>query len=155
MGTNSMQINPAEEESVLNIPYRGGGLADEPADTAEAGTIQIHHHVIATIARQAALEVRGVCDMSASFVDGLVGIIGKSGDRGIRVDDANGGVVVEVHLVVEYGVRIPQVAWQVQRRVREAIQRMTGKPVKAVNVVVQDVRQPARRESRDPKELEA
>lgn len=110
-------------------------------DGNELGAVQIHNNVIATIVRLAALKVPGVVEMSGTFVDGLAGMIGKkAGDRGIRVDIAENAVQLELHVVLEFGVRIPQVAWQIQNEVRQAVEQMTGKSVKAVNVVVQSLR---------------
>lgn len=109
----------------------------------ELGTVQIHNSVIAAITREASLKIAGVLELSGSLVDGLAGMIGKkSGDRGIRVEFEDTAVVIEVHVVLAYGVRIPHVAWQIQTEVRKAVEQMTGKPVKAVNVVIQSVRIP-------------
>ncbi|OGV43342.1 MAG: hypothetical protein A2X46_06675 [Lentisphaerae bacterium GWF2_57_35] len=109
----------------------------------DLGAIQIHNNVIAIIARLSALKVPGVVEMSGSIVDGIAGMIGKKSlDRGIRVDLDDNTVTVELHVVLEYGVRIPQVAWQLQNEVRQAVGQMTGKNVRAVNVVVQSVRLP-------------
>jgi uncharacterized alkaline shock family protein YloU len=121
--------------------------AAEPEDHIDEGTelgaVQIHNNVIATIARLAALKVAGVAEMSGTFVDGLAGMIGrKQTDRGIRVELTDGSVAIDLHVVLEFGVRIPQVAWQVQNEVRQAIEQMTGKAVKAVNVIVQSMRFP-------------
>ncbi len=55
--------------------------------------------------------------------------------RGARV----AGGEVEVHLVVDYGADIPQVAAEVQRRVVDYLQRMADLTPTAVNVVVDDV----------------
>jgi uncharacterized alkaline shock family protein YloU len=55
--------------------------------------------------------------------------------RGARV----GGGGVEVHLVVDYGAEIPRVATEVQRHVREYLQRMADVTPSAVHVVVDDV----------------
>lgn len=120
---------------------------DVPADHVENGTelgsVQIHNSVIGAIARVAATKIPGVAEMSGGLVDGLAGIIGKKAqDRGIRVDAQDEAVVVELHVIVEYGVRIPHVAWQIQTEVRKAVEAMTGKPVKAVQVVVQGIRLP-------------
>ncbi|MGZ4289380.1 MAG: Asp23/Gls24 family envelope stress response protein [Gaiellaceae bacterium] len=46
---------------------------------------------------------------------------------------------VEVHLVVDYGADIRQVAADVQRRVAEYLGRMADMTPAAVNVVVEDV----------------
>jgi uncharacterized alkaline shock family protein YloU len=81
--------------------------------------------------------------MSGGIVDDLAGMIRKkSGDRGIRVDFQESGVVIEIHVILEYGIRIPHVAWQLQTEVRQAVEQMTGKHVKAVQVVVQGVKLP-------------
>jgi uncharacterized alkaline shock family protein YloU len=110
----------------------------------ELGSVQIHNSVIAAIARVAATKIHGVVEMSGGLVDGLAGMIGKKApDRGIRVDAQEHAVTIELHVILEYGVRIPHVAWQIQTDVRKAVEEMTGKPVKAVQVVVQGIRVPA------------
>lgn len=114
----------------------------------ELGAVQIHTHVISTIARLAALKVRGVVEMSGTFVDGLAGMIGKKGlDRGLRVVEQENALYLDLHVVLEFGVRIPQVAWQIQNEVRQAVEQMTGKSVRSVNVVVQDLRFPSEKSS--------
>ena len=110
----------------------------------ELGSVQIHNSVIAAIAREAALKIPGVVELSGGLVDGLAGMIGKkSSDRGIRVEHQDAAVSLELHVVLEFGTRIPHVAWQVQTEVRASVEKMTGKPVKAVNVIVQGIRLPA------------
>ena len=117
--------------------------AFDEGENSELGTITIHHGVIAVIARIAALKVPGVIEMSGSFTDGLAGLISKSpSDRGIRVEADANGVSLDLHVVVEYGIRIPPAAWQVQSDVRRAVEELTGKRVKAVNVIIQGVRPP-------------
>lgn len=117
--------------------------AEHVENSNELGTVQIHNSVIAAITRVAALKVPGVIELSGGLVDGLAGMIGKkSGDRGIRVDFEETAVSIELHVVLAFGVRIPHVAWQIQTEVRKAVEQMTGKPVKAVNVVIQSVRMP-------------
>lgn len=109
----------------------------------ELGSVQIHNSVIAAIARVAATKIQGVVEMSGGLVDGLAGMIGKkSSDRGIRVEAQEHAVTIELHVILEYGVRIPHVAWQIQTDVRKAVEEMTGKPVKAVQVIVQGIRIP-------------
>jgi uncharacterized alkaline shock family protein YloU len=55
--------------------------------------------------------------------------------RGARVT----GSEVEVHVVVDYGADIPQVATEVQRRVHEYLGRMADVAPSSVHVVVDDV----------------
>ncbi len=127
----------------ITDPERMGASQEGGEEGSDLGAIRIHNNVIATIARIAALKVPGVVDMSGNLVDGIAGIMGKKiDDRGVRVEINEDGVVLEVHVVLAYGARIPQVSWQVQNDVREAVEQMTGKAVTAVNVVVQSVRMP-------------
>lgn len=109
----------------------------------ELGSVHIHNNVIATISRLAAVKVPGVHAMSGGIVDDIAGIIGKkSGDKGIRVEFEDGGVAIHLNVILDYGVRIPHVAWQLQTEVREAVEQMTGKHVGSVQVIVQGVQLP-------------
>lgn len=121
---------------------------DMSENDTELGAVHIHNNVIATIARLAAVKVPGVVDMSSGIVDDIAGMIRKKqGDRGIRVDLDESGVVIHLNVILEYGVRIPNVAWQLQTEVRQAVEQMTGKHVKAVQVIVQGVRMPSAKDA--------
>lgn len=124
----------------LERPMSGG--LESARDFGE-NTISIHNSVIAVIAKTAAAQVPGVHDLAGSLVDDLAGMVGRrSAERGVHVRVEDNRVTVDVHLVVEYGAYIPTVALQVQKEVREAIERMTGKAIRAVNILVQGVQGP-------------
>jgi uncharacterized alkaline shock family protein YloU len=140
MAKNEAQKKSVQVDQILEGEVNGDHIEND----TELGAVQIHNNVIATIARLAAVKVPGVSEMSGGIVDDLAGIIGKkSGDRGIRVTFEDSGVVIEIHVILDYGVRIPNVAWQLQTEVRQAVEQMTGKHVKAVQVVVQGVKLPS------------
>lgn len=138
--------HPSEAPTVPELvhPLQAAGAA-VPADESvneggDQGEIRIHHQVIAAIARLAALKVPGVAALSPFLAQGLVRLFGKPADNaGIRVTLQERGVVIDLFVVVEMGARIPQVAWQIQNDVRQAVEQMTGKNVRAVNVVVQSL----------------
>ena len=140
---NGSQIERSDKKKNFTDPYFGNDRTDEGSDL---GAIMVHHGVIAVIARIAALKVSGVVETSGSFTDGIANIanmIGRnSGERGVSVKMQGQKVDVEINVVIEYGAKIPQVAWAVQNEVRRAIEEMTGKQVGAIDVVVQDVRLP-------------
>ncbi len=126
-------------------------VSGEAMDTSsDLGAIRIHNNVIAVIARLATLKVPGVVEMTGSIVDGLAGMMGRKrvGDKGgVHIDVDDEAIIIDITVNLEYGVRIPHVAWQIQNDVREAVEKMTGKMVKAVNVVVQSVQLPGDEES--------
>lgn len=126
-------------------------VSGEAMDTnSDLGAIRIHNNVIAVIARLATLKVPGVVEMTGSIVDGLAGMMGRkrTGDKGgVHIDVDDEAIIIDITVNLEYGVRIPHVAWQIQNDVREAVEKMTGKMVKAVNVVVQSVQLPGDEEA--------
>ncbi len=138
---NNFQPERADKKKNFADPYFGN---DRPDEGSDLGAIMVHHGVIAVIARIAALKVPGVVEMNGSFTDGIANMIGRnSSERGVRVDLQGQKVHLEVNVVIEYGAKIPQVAWAVQNEVRRAIEDMTGKKVGVVDVLVQGVKMPS------------
>ena len=105
------------------------------------GSVKIADDVIAVCAMNATNKTDGVSDLSAGITDTLSkNILGKtSGSKGIKVTQEEQGVTVDIHLIVDYGVKIPEVAWNVQENVKKEIEAMTGLKTKAVNIFVQGV----------------
>jgi uncharacterized alkaline shock family protein YloU len=107
---------------------------------SQYGQIQIHDDVISMIAHETAKNVPGVVELSGSLVDGIAGMIGKK-DRGIRVEKENEGVLsIDLTVVLEFGVSIPEICQQLQSTVKKAVEDMTGKDIYAVNVFVSGIR---------------
>lgn len=108
----------------------------------EFGTIRISDNAIAVISGLAALEVGGVVALHLGAVDGLVEMLGVKSytGRGVKVDVSEGEVVLELNLVVEFGVDIPVVCQKVQDNVRETVEDMTGLRVSRVDISVQGVK---------------
>jgi len=100
--------------------------------------IKISEEVVATIAGIAASEVGSLASMSGGLVDGIAGILGrKSMGRGIKVEiKENNNVSIEMSIIVQYGCKIHEVSREIQGRVREAVENMTGMQVTSVNINV-------------------
>ncbi|MEB3104964.1 MAG: Asp23/Gls24 family envelope stress response protein [Cyanobacteriota bacterium] len=113
----------------------------EPSGS-DFGQIRINNNVIAIIAHETAKKVPGVVELHGNLADDLAGIIGKkSKDRGIRVEKENEELLtIDLMVVLEFGVRIPDICVKLQAAVKEAIEEMTGQQVYAVNIVVQGIR---------------
>lgn len=128
----------------------------ETTDAIEEKGIQIADDVIATIAGKAASEVMGVYAMSGGFAGGISEVFGKkSYTRGIKVDNSDKKLKIDVNIIVEYGARIPDVAYEIQNRVKKALETMTGIIVEEVNVHVQGVNtvvEPSKEETIEEKE---
>ena len=103
--------------------------------------IQIADEVVSIIAGKAVSEVDGVYGMAGGFAGGISEVLSgkKNFSKGIKVDIENGAAKIDVNIIVEYGVRIPDVAFEIQNRVKKAVETMTGLKILTVNVHVQGV----------------
>ncbi|SDK51199.1 Asp23/Gls24 family envelope stress response protein [Natronincola ferrireducens] len=106
----------------------------------EYGEVKIADEVIATIAGLAATEVQGVCGMSGGLVDGIAEILGKKSlSKGVKIEVSNDGVAIDLYIIVDYGTKIPDIAWNIQDNVKTTIESMTGITVMDVNIHIQGV----------------
>lgn len=106
----------------------------------ENGEIRIAEDVIATIAGLSAIEVNGVAGMSGGLVGGIAEILGrKSLSKGVKVEINEKGGFIDLYLIVDYGTKIPDVAWEIQDKVKRSIEVMTNLDVIEVNIHVQGV----------------
>ena len=114
---------------------------EEEIKTENEG-IQISNDVVAVIAGVAVSEVQGVSGMSGGFAGGITEVLSgkKNLAKGIKVDILDDTAKIDVNIIVEYGSRIPDVAFEIQNRVKKSVENMTGLKVVAVNVHVQGVR---------------
>ena len=108
----------------------------------ENDTIKISDDVVAVIAGVAVSEVPGVASMSGGFAGGISEVLSgkKNLSKGIKVDAEEKDVKIDVNIIVEYGSRIPDVAFEIQNRVKKSVENMTGLKVSEVNVHVQGVK---------------
>lgn len=107
----------------------------------EAEGIKISNDVIAIIAGVAVSEIAGVSAMSGGLAGGLSEALkGKKNlAKGIKVDATDKTAKIDVNIIVEYGTRIPDVAFEIQNRVKKSVEAMAGIKVSEVNVHVQGV----------------
>lgn len=115
-------------------------LAEDANNNAES-TIKIADDVVAVIAGVAVSEVQGVDSMAGGFAGGISEVLSgkKNLSKGIKVEVGEKDTKIDVNIIVEYGTRIPDVAFEIQNRVKKSVETMTGLKVLEVNVHVQGV----------------
>ena len=97
--------------------------------------LSISEEVIATIAEKVVLDVSGVYSLS-----GGINVLGKKiGTQGIKVEINKKDISLDIFIIVCYGVKIPDIAWEVQDKVKKELENMTGMTVSAVNVHIQGI----------------
>ena len=104
------------------------------------GNISISNDVIATISAIAAKSIEGVAGMTNSITGGFAELLGKKNPgKGVKVTINGRDVKIDMFVVVEYGVKIPDVAWEIQGKTKSEVEAMTGLNVVAVNVNIEGV----------------
>ncbi|MFW6287714.1 MAG: Asp23/Gls24 family envelope stress response protein [bacterium] len=106
-------------------------------ETDNIGTIKIANEVVAIIASLAASEIEGVASMSGGVGSGIAEMLGHK--KGVKVETGNEECVIDLSVVVEYGISIPGVAENIQKNVKDAIESMTGLNAVEINIHVQGV----------------
>lgn len=105
------------------------------------GSIDISTTAVVSIASRAINQCYGVVGMaSKNLVYGISSLLSRDNKRGIEVQINEDGILVDVYVIVEYGVRIRVVAESIQNTVKFHVEKSMGLPVSAVNVYIQGLR---------------
>lgn len=112
-----------------------------PVQEDSRGKIDISSATIATIANQAVVQCYGVVGMaSKNLVNGIAQLLSRDNRRGVEVKVEGEQIVIDVYVIVEYGVRVRAVAESIQQTVKFHVEKTLGLPVHAVNVTIQGLR---------------
>ena len=112
----------------------------ENIERYDTGSIRIANEVVRIIAGLAASEVKGVIGMSGGVVDGFAELVKKKNfAKGVKVEVGEKQAAVDLFVIIEYGSKIPDIAYLIQENVKKAIESMTGLEVIEVNVHIQGV----------------
>lgn len=119
------------------------GIKMEENKTLEnTSSVKISDDVVQIIAGIAAGEIDGVHGMSNSLAGGIAELLGgkKSVSRGVKVTITDNNIaVIDLHVIVRYGARIPDVAWNIQERVKDEVESLTGLSVEKVNIHIDGI----------------
>ncbi|HUY74970.1 MAG TPA: Asp23/Gls24 family envelope stress response protein [Candidatus Dormibacteraeota bacterium] len=107
------------------------------------GRIEVFPSAVAAIAGHAAMRCYGISGMAGRGLrDGMAVLLRRENvDRGVDVVESEGGLAIDIYVIVQYGVRISEVAHNLQETVKFEVERSVNVPVTQVNVNVQGVRE--------------
>jgi len=130
-----------------NREFEGENLGQEEVPVLGNDTIKISNEVVATYAGIAVSEVEGVYAMAGGFAGFTEALSGKKNlSKGIKVDVDEKSAKIDVNIIVKYGARIPDIAYEIQTRIKKSVEAMTDLKVTEVNVHVQGVHQMTEKE---------
>lgn len=115
-------------------------MSENNIQNHEFGNVNISDDVIGIITNIAASEIKGI-SLQGSFAGDIAEILGKKNmTKGVRVNITEENIVtVDLNIIVDFGIVIPDVAWKVQEKVKSSIEEMTDLKVDAINVNVMGI----------------
>lgn len=127
------------KEELVVVPEK---QEEEQTDEIQTiNSIKISNDAVAMYVGIAIAEIPGVYGMSGTLAGITEAISGKKNyTKGVKVDADEKTAKIDVNIIVEYGARIPDVAFEIQTKVKKSVETMTGLKVTEVNVNVQGVR---------------
>ncbi len=116
-------------------------LEDDASDLFDnSDSMMITDEAIAVMAGVAASEVRGVAGMSGGFAGGIAEVFGRRNlSKGVKVVTKNDTTTVDLYVIVKYGYRIPDLAYEIQETVKSTIENLSGIEVDSVNIHIQGI----------------
>ncbi len=135
----SEELNEITEEEVAEGSPE---VTVEQTDSERVGNIKISIDVVSTIAGVATMNCDGVYGMAGTLAGDIAERLGakkKNPNKGVKVDMNETTASVDLYIIVKYGVRIPELAWEIQESVKNNIESMTGLSVDKVNIHIEGV----------------
>ena len=122
----------------------------------ELGEINVTGETIGYIVSLNLADVKGVVGSKKTIVkeitDILMGDTSENGieetSRTIKVEIKDNKPLINIYIVIKYGVRIPDIAWDIQSRVKESLREKLGTDINEINVHVQGIQFPKKTQSR-------
>lgn len=104
-------------------------------------SVEILPDVISSIASFEIEKIPGV-DRQGSILQDIGEVIGNwtRPTKGITVEINDDKVIIDISINVNYGMRIPDVAFEIQTKVKKAVEQMTGLNVREVNVHIKGIK---------------
>ncbi len=106
------------------------------------GSINITEDAIATLAGQVVTECYGVVGMASKKIvqDSIAMLLKKENySKGIVVNRTSKGIEINIYVIVSFGVRISEVVYEAQKKIKYVLENTLQQELGAVNVFVQGV----------------
>ena len=132
-----------ERTELYHVLFMASKSSPALVQARQWGRIEVFPSAVGAIAAHAAMGCYGITGMAARGLrDGVAELLRReNADKGVEVVEIDGGLGIELFVIVQYGIRISEVAHNLQETVKFEVERSVNVPVAQVNVNVQGVRE--------------
>lgn len=122
----------------------------------DLGEINVTNETIGNIASLNLADVKGVVGSRKSIIkeitDMLKGATSENeiedDSRTIKVEIKDNKPLINLYIIIKYGVRIPDIAWDIQTRIKEGLMKKLGIDINEIDIHVQGIQFPKKTQSR-------
>ena len=120
------------------------------------GEIIISNETIGSIVSLNLSEVKGVVGSRKSIIKEITDMLRgdtieneiEEASRTIKVEIKDNKPLINLYIIIKYGVRIPDIAWDIQSRVKEGLMKKLGTDINEIDIHVQGIQFPKKTQSR-------
>ena len=122
----------------------------------DLGEINVTNETIGNIASLNLADVKGVVGSRKSIIKEITDMLKgdtseneiEEASRNIKVEIKDNKPLINLYIVIKYGVRIPDIAWDIQSRVKEGLMKKLGTDINEIDIHVQGIQFPKKTQSR-------
>ena len=112
-------------------------------NNGDIGVVKVANDVVVAYIYDAVINTEGVAGLSSGgFGDAISQtFLGKESKyKGIKIDSSEKGYTVDIYIIIEFGSKIPVVAWAIQKNVKKDLEDIMFLDIESINIHVQEVR---------------
>ena len=122
----------------------------------DLGEINVSIETIGSIVSLNLADVKGVVGSRKSIIKEITDMLRgdtsenerEEASRTIKVEIKDNKPLINLHIIIKYGVRIPDIAWDIQSRVKEGLREKLGTDINEINIHVKGIQFPKKTQSR-------
>jgi len=122
----------------------------------DLGEISVTKETIGSIISLNLADVKGVVGSRRSIIKEITDMLRgdaseneiEEASRTIKIEIKDNKPLINLYIIIKYGVRIPDIAWDIQNRVKENLMKKLGININEIDIHVQGIQFPKKTQSR-------
>lgn len=107
----------------------------------EEGSIKISDQVLMTVIRESVKDIKDIVSLKGGFPGGIKATFSSNTTtkKGVKIQKEEEQIIINISVIVKYGIKIPEILKEAQKKVKNNVETMTDIQVKNINIYIQDL----------------